>query len=291
MTSTAPPTWPAPELPERPAGLGPPAPTGPDAWKPWSAPLALVAGYVAANIGAVVVLVIAIAIDGNLDAENLPPGALLGATFLQNVAFVAAAYVGARIAGPVVAEHFGLRPAPFWRSVGLVVALYLAFALFVVIWEQLVGAPEDDAPLLDDLGVDRSALLLVLGMLTVCVAAPLVEELFFRGFFYRALRNWAGIGLAAILTGVVFGLLHAFSSPVEHLVPLAVLGAAFCLLYQWTGSLLPCIALHAINNSLAFAYSQEWEPWQYGLLVMGALTLCLAIALAVSRRWRARPVA
>ena len=40
------------------------------------------------------------------------------------------------------------------------------------------------------------------------------------------------------------------------LVPLGVFGALLCLLYHRTGSLLPCMALHALNNSLALGVSQ-----------------------------------
>ena len=34
---------------------------------------------------------------------------------------------------------------------------------------------------------------------------------------------------------------------------------ALCLLYVRTGSLLPCIGAHALNNSLAFGASQDWR--------------------------------
>ena len=43
------------------------------------------------------------------------------------------------------------------------------------------------------------------------------------------------------------------------LVPLGVFGALLCLLYYRTGSLLPCMVLHALNNSLALGVSQSWE--------------------------------
>ena len=124
---------------------------------------------------------------------------LLGATAVQDIALVVAAIVFARMTGPVWAEQFGLRPTRFWRAAGAVVATYIAFAILASLWGLLVGVP-DDEPLLDDLGVDESTLLLVLGMLIVCVGAPLVEEFFFRGFFYRALRNRAGIAGAATQT-------------------------------------------------------------------------------------------
>ena len=95
----------------------------------------------------------------------------------------------------------------------------------------------------------------------VCVGAPIVEELFFRGFFFTALRSWRGMWPAAIITGVVFGAIHAGSADAAFLLPLGFFGFALCLLYVKTGSLYPCIGAHALNNSLAFGASQDWD-WQ-----------------------------
>ena len=288
MTSTAPPSWPAPEFPERPEGVRPPEPKGPAAWPAWIAPVAFVAGFVGALVGGTILVLIAAVFGADLD--DTPPGILLGATVVQDASLVAAAILFARLSGPVFSWHFGLRaPRSFWQSVGLVFAVYIGFAIFAAIWGALVGTP-DDEPLLDDLGVDENTALLVSGMLVVCVLAPLVEEFFFRGFFYRAVSNRVGVAGGAVVTGLVFSVVHATSSPVEHLVPLAVLGAMFCLLYHWTGSLYPCIALHAINNSIAFSYAQDWT-WQYAPLILGALTLSLGAAIGVGRRWSARALA
>jgi membrane protease YdiL (CAAX protease family) len=285
VTSVAPESWPAPELPDGVRRDRGDRREGPDAWPAWIAPVALVAGLIGAFVGGLVVALVAQAFGADvIDADDTPPGVLLGATLVQDVSLVAAAIVFARMSGRVWAEHFGFRPAPFWRALGAVVATYVGFVILAAIWTTLVGDPEEE-PLLEDLGVDESTLLLVLGIATVCVAAPLVEELFFRGFFYRALRNRAGVAGAAILTGLVFGGMHASSSPVEHLVPLAVLGALFCLLYQVTGSLYPCIVLHAINNSIAFGVSEDWG-WEIAPLTAAAVAACGAIAWTVGRRWR-----
>ena len=287
MTSTAPPSWPAPEFPERPEGAPPPRPVGADAWPAWIAPAGFVLGFFAALVGGTILVGVVAAAGADIDP--LPPGGVIGATLVQDVALVAVAILFARMSGSVTAADFGLRPPrALWQSVGLVVATYVGFAIFAALWGVLVDTP-DEEPLLDDLGVDESALLLALGLLTVCVVAPLVEEFFFRGFFYRAASNRLGVAGAAVATGLVFSSVHLTSSPVENLVPLAVLGAMFCLLYHWTGSLLPAIALHAINNAIAFSYSQDWT-WQYGPVVLGALTLSLGIAVGVGRRWSARPL-
>ena len=91
----------------------------------------------------------------------------------------------------------------------------------------------------------------------VTVIAPIAEELFFRGYFFGALRNWRGSGRRRCSPALVFGGIHVGSAPAVFLVPLAILGFLLCIVRWRTGSLLPCIALHAINNALAFGVDEE----------------------------------
>ena len=122
----------------------------------------------------------------------------------------------------------------------------------------LVGADDTEETLPKELGADDSDVALVAVAILVCVLAPLAEEFFFRGYFFTALRSWRGMWPAAIITGMVFGAIHAGSSDPAFLLPLAALGTGLCLLYVRTGSLYPCVAAHALNNSIAFGVSQDW---------------------------------
>src|SRR6185503_6627548 len=103
-------------------------------------------------------------------------------------------------------------------------------------------------------------------------------ELFFRGFCFTALRRWIGVAGGAIATGVIFGAIHAGSADPVFLVPLGVFGMLLCLLYHRTGSLLPCMALHALNNSLALGVSQSWQAPEVAALMVGCASAVLAIA-------------
>jgi membrane protease YdiL (CAAX protease family) len=127
----------------------------------------------------------------------------------------------------------------------------------------------------------------------VTVIAPLGEELFFRGFFFGALRNWHGPILAAVLSGLVFGLVHAGSAPVGYLVPLAIFGFGLCMLYELTGSLYPAIVLHALNNSIALGANQEYGA---GVIIammvgstIGALLCARLLARVIGERRQAQP--
>ena len=112
--------------------------------------------------------------------------------------------------------------------------------------------------------------LLLLSAALTCVVAPICEEFLFRGYIFTALRSWRGTWPAAVITGLVFGAVHAGSAPALDLVPLAGLGFGLCLLYRYSGSLYPCIAAHSLNNSLAFAALEGWG-WQAPVLMIAAL--------------------
>ena len=79
-----------------------------------------------------------------------------------------------------------------------------------------------------------------------------------------------------------FGLIHTGSSPVGYLVPLAFFGIGLCLLYQWTGSLYPSIALHALNNSIALGVNLDWS-WQIPAMMVGSTIAALGCAWLLAR--------
>ncbi|WP_167855199.1 CPBP family intramembrane glutamic endopeptidase [Hymenobacter wooponensis] len=89
----------------------------------------------------------------------------------------------------------------------------------------------------------------VLGFLMLCVVAPVLEEVLFRGVLLTGLlrnyRPWVAIGQSALL----FGLIHM--NP-QQIVGAGLLGLSLGWLYYRTRSLRLCMAMHAFNNFVAF---------------------------------------
>lgn len=246
-------------------------------WPPWSAPAALLTGLVLAAVGGLIVDIPA-AVLGVDVSHHLPAGLEIADTAVQDAAFIAAAVIFAGMGGRAVsAWQFGLRPAPLRRCVVAVVLTIVAFFVFTAIWSALAEVSEKEK-LLEQLGADRNAALLLASALLTCVIAPIGEEFLFRGYFFPALSNWHGWVLAAVVTGLVFGAIHVGSAPAVDLVPLAALGSALCVLYRRTGSLYPCIAAHVLNNSLAFGALEGWGA-QTLLLMLAALAAAAGLAL------------
>ena len=87
-------------------------------------------------------------------------------------------------------------------------------------------------------------------VLLIVVAAPISEELCFRGMLFGGLRTRLPRLAAALISAVIFGGLHA-TTGVSAIPPLIVFGFVLALLYEKTGSIVPGILLHMLNNSVA----------------------------------------
>jgi len=252
-------------------------------WRPWTAPLALLGGLLLAAIGGVIVELPALALGVKITTRHTPAGITIADTVVQDVGFVVAAVWLAHMGGRIVrSSQFGLRrPGIGWRSAaGLVALLLVLFIVLSVVWSEAVNPSREK--LLEQLGTNEGTLLLLLSAGLTCVIAPICEEMLFRGYIFTALRNWHGTWPAAIITGVIFGGVHAGSAPALDLVPLAALGFGLCVLYRYTGSLYPCIIAHALNNSLAFSSLENWT-WQTPVLMVGSLLAIFCVASAFRR--------
>jgi uncharacterized protein len=259
-----------------------PAASGSAAWPPWTAFTALVGGVVLATIGGLIVDIPAAALGAHVNSSNLSPGLTIADTTVQDIGFIAVAVFFAQLGGRRVdAAMFGLRPTRLRRAVGLLLGVLLTYFLFSLIWAEAFSTSKEK--LLEQLGANETTTLLVLSAALTCVIAPIAEEFLFRGYIFTALRNWRGTLPAAIITGLLFGAVHAGSAPAIDLVPLAALGFGLCLLYRASGSLYPCIAAHCVNNSIAFASLESWVWWKALVLLAAAFAVLWLLAFTLTR--------
>jgi membrane protease YdiL (CAAX protease family) len=295
MTSVPPPSDPPaslhthPELPDGivPAERPPETPAGSLASVPAWAPLAaMIVAFIVATIAYLLIAAGVEAAGGNVTTGG-PPGLVIAATLVQDAALIAAALLFASIwARGLTPASFGLRPTPFGPAIGWTVLAFIGFWVLTAIYISAVGEP-DQQELTRDLREEESLSALIGYGVLLAFVAPLAEELFFRGFVFGVLREKIGAAGGAIATGVVFGAVHVAGSPIETVGVLVILGVLLCVLYLQTGSLLPCIALHAINNSISFAATKELSIPAAILIVLGSTVAAVMVAVAVMERWPA----
>jgi membrane protease YdiL (CAAX protease family) len=89
---------------------------------------------------------------------------------------------------------------------------------------------------------------LILGLMAFAaiVAAPLCEEIIFRGYFYPVLKRFAGVGSATACSALVFACAHGNLTAV---LPLFIFGCLLVFIYEKTGSLWAPISVHFCFNS------------------------------------------
>jgi uncharacterized protein len=149
---------------------------------------------------------------------------------------------------------------PFLKEIGLGIRTYLAiFPVLLGILFLLVFAagfftyeppPHPLAQMLLE-KKDISPWLVTLSLLVACVFGPVVEEIFFRGFFYPALKKYAGIGWATVITAGLFAIVH---ENIFAFFPIFFLGVVLCHLYEQRRDLTACISLHMLHNTVFIAY-------------------------------------
>ncbi|HEV2772000.1 MAG TPA: CPBP family intramembrane glutamic endopeptidase [Thermoleophilaceae bacterium] len=266
---------------------------GEPGWAWWQALLGFAAALLGTVVlGAVVVGVVALATGTSLRSQ--PPLLTILGVIVQDFIFVAAALAFAAVTARPRAWHFGLRRAPFWSTLGWAALGVFGYLVFNVTYEALVE-PRAEQGVAEALGVNDSAALLVIGGFVIIVMAPIAEEFFFRGFFYRAVRNslagrfgrWRGAILGALVTGLLFGAIHIEPDNVAKTLPiipvLAALGVMFCLVYERTGSLFSVIALHTLINATAYVTVAK-HSWPVALgFGGGMIAVCLVVPRLLSR--------
>lgn len=139
-----------------------------------------------------------------------------------------------------------------WRWLGYVVTLYIlqlalvfvAYSVVKTLWPVF-----DDDQIQDVYHFGHATWGVWLSFVTSVLIAPIVEETLFRGLLYGSLMKRFSPIWAALLSSVLFGLLHG---QVNVIIYTFFLGLILCWLYQRAGSIIPGILLHLLNNAIAF---------------------------------------
>ena len=244
-------------------------------WPAWYAPAALFASFAAIAVAGSPLLPVILTFGISDAVAGI---ALLALLLVQDGLLVLAAVLFASIKRTPRPWHFGIRATRLWPTVGWVL---LAFALMMGFEFGYLELLQVDETNMEDFGEDS----IVAGIavsLAVIVVAPVAEELFFRAFFYRALRTRLPVWSAALIDGLVFGALHFQGVDTAIILPvIAVFGVSQCLVYERTGSVFAVIAIHAGFNTVAMLSIVPLPAILIGVLVI----LGCLLAPSTTGRW------
>ena len=138
----------------------------------------------------------------------------------------------------------------------LMLAAYpLIFLADVVTQRVLQKAPEKQA-IVEIFNASSSLEQRILIIVLAVSVAPLAEEFLFRFFLYGLLKRYVGRAAGVLVSALLFAAVHAHA---PSFGPLFVLGACFAVAYEWSGSILVPMTMHAFFNALtltALAYPE-----------------------------------
>lgn len=128
------------------------------------------------------------------------------------------------------------------------------------------------------------------GIIAIAIVGPLLEELLFRGAITKALLQQYNPAKAILISALLFGVLHI--NPAQ-IIPAFLAGILLAWTYYKTASLIPCILMHVVHNSLSVYLSFKFPEADnmnelvgsttYLMMMLGAALLCVATILVMRR--------
>ncbi len=209
-------------------------------------------------VGGIIASIVVVATSGGLSTTkltNLSLGALVVSLVAGWPGFLGWPAIASWFKGQQsLVKDFGLSIAAVdigWGVLGGVLALSLSIVAGIF-WRLISDSPEPSNA--DFLPSNPSALTAFALLFLVAVCTPVVEELFFRGLFLRAVGRRFGLPWAVVASSIVFGLLHFQGAGLHGLFisgVTATYGAVFAVLVVRAGGRLgPSIIAHAVVNGV-----------------------------------------
>jgi membrane protease YdiL (CAAX protease family) len=129
----------------------------------------------------------------------------------------------------------------------LMLAAYPLIFLADAITQRLLQKPPERQAIVDLFNASSTLQQRILIIVLAISVAPLAEEFLFRFFLYGVVRRYFGRAIGVVVSALLFAAVHAH---LPSFAPLFVLGACFAIAYEWSGSILVSMTMHALFNAL-----------------------------------------
>jgi membrane protease YdiL (CAAX protease family) len=175
---------------------------------------------------------------------------VVSALFTIGLALFIAAFL--RLRGLHLTSLAGFSKIGFGRAVATgAVLLLAAYPLVLVasaLTQTLLRGVSEKQGIVELFNASSTLEQRVLIIVLAVAIAPIAEEFFFRFFLYGVMKQYFGAGIGVVVSALLFAAVHAH---LPSFAPLFVLGICFTIAYEWTGSLLVSMTMHALFNALA----------------------------------------
>jgi uncharacterized protein len=146
-------------------------------------------------------------------------------------------------------RDLGIRRFSVGRAVLLLVILLVGFSVLIGVVYSLVAIIDPSFNASQPQTNEFTGTTSSLSLWALVIIPPFIEETVFRGFMFPAFSKRYGVVIGAIFTSVLFGFAHLQGNVSVYTFVLSLL---LCFLYVRLGSIIPGIALHMLNNYIAY---------------------------------------
>ena len=189
-----------------------------------------------------------IAGGSDIDNDKAALAVLLGANLLLELFLLVAVALFTVRKYKVSWAAVGLRlpeRGGWWLPLAMLGGALMVIWVYFAVIAALGAEPRSNIP---DEAFDSVPLIVLVGILSLALA-PVMEEMFFRGFLFGGLRGRWGVFFAALSTGFLFSLAHV--DPLVY-IPFTAVGMIFAWGYVYSGSILASMIAHLLFNSISF---------------------------------------
>jgi membrane protease YdiL (CAAX protease family) len=184
-------------------------------------------------------------------------GMILG-TFSMDVIAIAVILYCVLVKYKEKLSSLGIASQGFYKNVvtGLIAYVFILPILILVLILSMmlldaIGYKFPAQPVFDMFLEEKRSNVILFLTIFVAMLGPIIEEIFFRGFLYSALRKHFGVLSGVLVSAVLFSMLH---TNIASFIPIMILGALMAFLYETTGSLIAPIVVHIFHNSIIVGF-------------------------------------
>lgn len=150
-------------------------------------------------------------------------------------------------------KDLGFCEMSFWKAVRMALAGYFYYLIVMmsvanILWSLNLEVPGfgEQSSYVDFFGDEKFTAMFV--VLIITFLAPIIEEIFFRGFVFQTILGRWPRWIAFTVSAAIFAVFHL---ELQIFIPLFILGLILNFLFFKSKSLYPGIAFHIINNVIA----------------------------------------
>ncbi len=155
-------------------------------------------------------------------------------------------------------SSLGITFTDFYRNVlsGITAYIFILPILMVILVLSMlfldkIGYKAPPQPIFDMFFEEKRSSVIIFLTVFISVLGPIIEEIFFRGFLYSAVKKRFGVFAGVLLSGALFSMLHA---NITGFLSIMILGVLMAFLYEATGSLVTSISVHILHNSIIVCF-------------------------------------